>query len=394
MKTRSVLKTAILLVVIAAAGAAGFTIFRNNSQHQQNQAATAAEAAFFSEQAEAEYQLNHTQKLQLEKLVAAISARVNALTKAEKAGAVMMIAIPDRNLSSSTLSFIKKHQIGGVILMGGNLESAAQTKQLISDLRGEAGHGLLFAVDQEGTPVARVSWEQHARVSAPELGKAQDLDEIYQINFERAGELRELGFDINFAPVADLSYPGSWINNRAFGTDPSLVSLIIKEIVRAQKDGGIATTAKHYPGLGRSALDSHQTLPVINASEQELQQDLAPFLAAIDSGAGLIMVSHGLFPALDPDLPASISPQVLFTKLRKEQGFKGVVVTDDMKMNALRNYPQKYARASNAGADIILLIDSFANTEKAINEIAGNVDEQVLNARLNNIYKNFPQLVE
>lgn len=323
---------------------------------------------------------NYSQGAQLESKV---FQRLSRLSTKEKAGSLLMISIPGLTLDESTRKFIEDNKIGGIILMGGNLNNKSQTISFIQKIKSIEPMPLI-AVDQEGYPVARVGWEKYAAYGGRKMRQLNDT-ELREVNSSRAKELNELGFDINFAPVADLIYPGSWIENRAFSNNPAATAQKVKLIVEAQQPH-ILSGVKHFPGLGDSAIDSHEKLPVINLSKKHIEEnELEPFREAIRSEVELVMVGHALYPALDNN-PASVSSVIQTEILRDQLGFEGIIITDDMKMGALNDVDNKYQKAVLAGTNIVLVIDSRAEISKAINEIS-TVEESILNERLYRILK-------
>lgn len=309
--------------------------------------------------------------------------RLAELSKREKAGSLLMISIPGLSLDKSTKDFVEENKIGGIILMGGNLNNQSQAKEFISQIK-QTSSKLIVAVDQEGYPVARVGWEKYAGYGGRKLRHLSNK-ELEESNSSRAKELRELGFDINFAPVADLIYPGSWIENRAFSSDPTSTAEIVKTIIKAQQPY-LFSGVKHFPGLGDSAIDSHEKLPVIKLTKKHIEEnELVPFKSAIAAEVELVMVGHALYPELDNN-PASVSAVIQTDILRNQLGFDGIIITDDMKMGALNNVENKYQKAVIAGTNIVLIIDSRTEINKAIDEIS-KVEENILNERLYKILK-------
>jgi beta-N-acetylhexosaminidase len=391
MQTKRKLLTA-FLILVAVAGALLLTpliVSKVNQQRQADADLSKQEGLDVSRQQQ-KYESDQTLLAGFEKTAIAVESRISKMSKTQKAGGVMMIAIPDQYLSQNTIDFLNKYQISGVILMGSNIYNETQTKQLVADLHSKPDHRVAVAVDQEGSPVARIFWEKHAQENASQLGKADNLDQIKRINLERAQELHKLGIDLNFAPVADLAYGGSWITSRSFGSDPQQVSAMVITAVSAQEQGGVMPTVKHYPGLGRTGVDSHLDLPVVNASKEQLEAtDLLPFKAAIKANVPAVMVGHVLYTQLDPDYPASISSKILNGELRGTENFKGLIITDDMKMGALNGFSDKYARAVNAGIDLDLVIESYQDIGRALKQIESGVPDNILDSHLRRIYRSF-----
>ncbi len=387
---RKFLAALIILIAVAGILLVSVFLFRKFGEQREAEAKLKTEAELAETAFAQQYEKALAQLTAYEKTSVAIENRISNMSKLQKAGALMMISIPDQYLSKNTIDFLNKYQISGVILMGGNIYNETQTKQLVADLHSKPDHRVVVAVDQEGSPVARIFWEKNAHENAAQLGKAGDSVKVTQVNLERGKELHELGIDINFAPVADLAYSGSWITSRSYGADPGKVSELVSAAISAQEEGGVIPTVKHYPGLGRTGVDSHLELPVVNASKEVLEaNDLVPFKAAIKADVPAIMVGHVLYTQLDPDYPASISAKILTDELRGSENYKGIIITDDMKMGALNRYGDKYARSVNAGVDLDLLIETYPNIEQAAKQIESGVIDSVLNSHLRRIYRSF-----
>ncbi|KXK26440.1 MAG: putative lipoprotein YbbD precursor [candidate division WS6 bacterium OLB20] len=306
----------------------------------------------------------------------ALSDSIRDLSDQQLAGRLIMINLPGPVATDTNVAFLRDHSIGGVILMGGNISSPQQLTSLITSYKA-AVPDLLVAVDQEGGIVSRIHWEKNAGLSAQVLGTGTP-EAAAEVHRQRAKLLSELGVDIVFAPVLDLRLPGSWIGSRSFSDDSSRVSTYAESIVPAIESQGVASAAKHFPGLGRSAEDSHEVLPVIPADRDMLAEDIAPFTAYVKAGGSMIMTGHGLYPALDPDMPASLSSDVVTGLIRKEMGFEGIIVTDDLRMGALDAWPDKSSQALSAGNDMLLYIDYLPDTKRAITSLTEEFSREEL----------------
>jgi len=266
--------------------------------------------------------------------------------------------------------------VGGVVLMGRNIQPPEQMKQTIAGLQsGAKANGLppLFvAVDQEGGRVQRLGPPHYPkRATAREIG--QSSPEAARTAAQEIGaELRELGFNWDFAPVLDVdSNPRNpVIGDRSFGSGPEQVAARGTAAVRGfQEDAGILACGKHFPGHGDTDTDSHFALPRISHDLAHLEAvELVPFRAAIEAGLAAVMTSHILFPALDPILPATLSPAILTGLLREKLGFEGLIITDDLEMKGVADTwgaAEAAVLAVEAGADILLCCHEW-QTQKAI----------------------------
>lgn len=280
----------------------------------------------------------------------------------ENMGQLFLMAFDGPEPSAEELEFFGTFRIGGLILFADNYSNPKQLARLTEDLQRRcAGDQKLFiAVDHEGGRVQRFR-DGFTRIPPMSEFGVRNSDETEQIHRTIARELRSVGVNMNFAPVADLceaSAPGS-IGNRSFGEDPARVSEHVRAAVRGLQSESVIACAKHFPGHGGTKRDSHDELPVITTSRNALEQrDLVPFKAAIAEGVETIMTAHVLYPAaaLD-DRPASLSSYWMNRVLRGDLAFSGVIVTDALEMRALIDHATPLAcgrEALSAGADIVL----------------------------------------
>jgi beta-N-acetylhexosaminidase len=251
--------------------------------------------------------------------------------------------------------------LAGVCLFGQNIASPAQLRELTAAIRA-ANPLAVIAVDEEGGDVTRL----HDRVGSPYpgnaiLGRIDDERSTASVATMVGWELRRAGCTLDLAPDVDInSNPDNpVIGVRSFGTDPLLVGRHSAAWITALQSTGIDASAKHFPGHGDTALDSHLSLPVIDRSRDQLRdRELVPFVAAIAAGVRTIMTSHIMVPQLDPRFPATFSPAVLQGLLRDELGFAGVIVTDALDMVGASGeigIPEAAVRAVNAGCDLLCI---------------------------------------
>lgn len=277
------------------------------------------------------------------------------------------------------VALIEELAVGGVILMGRNARTADRLRATVSELQernGSHGRPLLFvAVDQEGGRVQRLVPPDFSVIpAAREIGATGDPAQARRIAADAAGELRSVGVNWDFAPVLDVNNnpDNPVIGNRSYGDDPALVAAMGAAAVTGfQNDGGILACGKHFPGHGDTNVDSHHALPRIEHDMDRLDRiELVPFRAAIEAGVAAIMTAHILFPALDPDRPATLSPTILTGLLRKRLGFDGLVITDDLEMRGVADHwgaPEAAVLAVIAGADILLCCHTLS-TQRAIKQ--------------------------
>lgn len=272
------------------------------------------------------------------------------------------------------------HGLAGVVLFAGNITSAEQTRALVSELRAHNPRALL-AVDEEGGIVTRL--EAATGSSFPgnaALGAIDDLAATSQVARDIGALLACNGLNLNLAPVADVaSNPDNpVIGVRSYGADPERVAAHTAAFVTALQECGVAACAKHFPGHGRTGVDSHLVLPTVPASLAELTaSDLVPFRAAVGAGVRAVMTSHVCFPAVD-EKPVTMSHRWLTDVLRGELGFGGVTITDALDMGAIGDSGSSAAGAVGAlaaGADLLCLGANRAAQERAVSALADAVAE-------------------
>ena len=323
-----------------------------------------------------------------------VSKTLHKMTLEEKIGQMIAVRFTGafRNADSEYLrnldSLVVRHKIGGLILFGGEVYETAELTNAFQKL---AKIPLLFASDFERGAGNQLT---NATLFPPlmSLGAAGSEDLAYQMGRITAIEGRAVGIHMTYAPVVDVNInpDNPIINTRSVGEDPALVSRITGAFIRGCQESGMIATAKHFPGHGDTALDSHLLLPTITADLDRLERvELAPFRDAVSAGVRAVMTSHLFVPALDPtpDLPATLSPVILTDLLRRRLGFKGLIVTDAMEMAGITNSytPEEAAqRAILAGVDMVLLPPEPARVAEylasAVREgkiPAGRVDESV-----------------
>jgi len=293
-----------------------------------------------------------------------------------KVGQLMSVAFHGTKITSSLEAMIRDRGIGGVILYSENFSDAASLAKLLADLdriaREARSLPLFFEIDQEGGPVIRIN--KGATVLPGQMALAATADPERNVRTAAAisaAELRAIGVNWTFAPVADVNDEPTnpIIGNRSFSSDPARVSSLVTAAVQTYAAAGFFCCAKHFPGHGSTTTDSHTGLPKIEADRATLDRvELPPFRAAIAARVPAIMTAHIVVPSLDatPDLPVTLSKAVLTDLVRSTLAFQGLVVTDDLEMGALKNIGEAAAglRALQAGADYLLFrFDESAQLE-------------------------------
>jgi beta-N-acetylhexosaminidase len=281
-----------------------------------------------------------------------------------KTGRLVMVDIEGPVLDAETAAFLQQHGVRAVCLFRKNLGSEDRIRALTAALREALGPQALIAIDQEGGSVVRATTLPQAP-SAMALGAAGDPALARDVGAAVARGLRHLGINWNFAPVLDVnSNPANpVIGERSFGADPDAVARLAGAWMQGALDQGVACCVKHFPGHGDTHEDSHHALPVVDKSLAALQAlELRPF-AALAGRAPALMTAHIVYPQLDPDRPATLSPVLLTGLLRERLGYRGVVITDALMMDAVRRrwgHAAAAVLALQAGADMVLAQGSRA----------------------------------
>jgi beta-N-acetylhexosaminidase len=307
-----------------------------------------------------------------------------------KAGRVLFIGIPGTELDRRMRKLLNEVQPGGVVLFSRNVESPEQVALLTAQIRDAVDHPVLIGVDQEGGLVDRFRAICEPMPSAKAVRNAGQTHLARKFGELSARVLRLLGFNINFAPVLDLSGDNeeNGLRGRTFGRSPQEASRLSGAYLDGLQKGRVIGCGKHFPGLGGSTVDSHRRLPVVQHTWEEiLEKDLVPFMDLMFHRPGellhSVMVSHAAFPdvseflqawfrrtgELPPlesihQLPATISSNVVMRLLRLTLKFDGLVITDDMEMGAVvktLSVAEASLRAVEAGSDMILICEQAAN---------------------------------
>jgi beta-N-acetylhexosaminidase len=307
-------------------------------------------------------------------------------------------------LNRRSRALLNEVQPGGVVLFGRNVESAAQVALLTAQIRDAVDHEVLIGVDQEGGLVDRFRDICEPMPSAKALRDAGQSELARKFGELTARVLRLLGFNINFAPVLDLSGANqdNGLRGRTFGTYAAEVSRLAGAYLDGLQQRRIIGCGKHFPGLGGSSVDSHRRLPVVTHSWEEIfERDLVPFMDLMFHRPGerlqSVMVSHGAFPEVSEfmqawfrrtgqlpplesvhQLPATISGNVVMKLLRQALKFDGLVITDDMEMGAVvqtLSVAEASLRAIQAGSDMILICEQEANFVAARDAISEAVEK-------------------
>jgi beta-N-acetylhexosaminidase len=324
-----------------------------------------------------------------ERIWQAIDEQIETMTVEEKVGQLFMIGFGGKTVTPELQQiFLKKHW-GGVILLGYNLGSSENIKNLISDLQALSDIPLFISVDQEGGPVSRLK-----NINTVGQSKIMDEAEAHRVAQERGGQLRELGFNINYAPVLDfVQQASSFLYDRVFRGSLAERGLLGRAMVEAYQSAQIIPVIKHFPGHPDDKVDSHQALPTAYLSKETVLSNAQNFKDALNAGPMMVMSGHIAYPLVDEQYPSSLSKIFLTDILRVEWNYDGVIITDDLEMGALQNNfsNQEIARLAFLAGNDILLYSSTVKKQLAAYDIilqmvlSGEISEERLNQSVRRI---------
>lgn len=298
-----------------------------------------------------------------------------------------------------TKDALNQYAVGGLIYFDQNIQDKEQLTEMLSNTVSMSKYPLFLAVDEEGGSVRRIGGSS---IEVPEIGDMAsvgaggDTMEAYNAGASIASYLYELGFNLDFAPVADIvaDSENSAIGDRSFGSDPAAVGGMVAAAVGGLQDTGVSSCLKHFPGIGGTTEDTHKGTATTEKSLEDMKvSDFVPFQSGIDAGTHFVMVSHVSAPNVTgDDTPASLSDKMITEILRGELGYDGIVITDALNMTAItENYTSDQAavQALKAGADMVLMPEDFKaaydSVLAAVND--GTIAEERINESLRRIYR-------
>ena len=314
---------------------------------------------------------------------------VKKMSLEEKVGQMIFSRMPQSNV----LDVINNYHVGGFILFGVDFKNKTK-KQVIDEIKkyqSESKISLLLGVDEEGGSVVRISSNPnlypHRFDSPMNIYNKDGMDGIINDTNEKSKLLKELGLNVNLAPVADVSTDkNDFIYDRTLGRDSDEVSEYVKNVVKTYNDNNIGSCLKHFPGYGNN-VDTHTGIAIDNRDyDSFVNSDFLPFKAGIDEGVPSILVSHNIVMSMDKDKPASLSLKV-HKILRDDLGFTGIIMTDDLAMDAITKYSDDpYVEAVNAGNDLLITTDykkTYESIIKGVND--GSIDMERINESVTRI---------
>jgi beta-N-acetylhexosaminidase len=320
-------------------------------------------------------------------------------TLTELAHRILIVGFEGHTAPGTALDLVRQG-VGGVILFARNVASPEQVAELNRSLKAVAPGLLLSSVDQEGGRVARLRRPWTEWPPLRQLGDTGDEQLAEKVGRVLAVEVKACGFDVDYAPVLDVATNPSnpIIGDRSFGSDPDLVGRMGAAMIRGLQALNVGACGKHFPGHGDTSQDSHLTLPRLPHGLERLRQvELPPFRYAIQAGVASIMTAHVVFEAVDADVPATMSHKVIDGVLRRELGFQGVVISDDLEMKAVHErFPmaEVIEKSLTAGVDAFLACKELSLQHEVIGHIVRAVESgKVPRARLEEAAKRMEAFV-
>lgn len=294
---------------------------------------------------------------------------VASMSQTEKLGQMVMIGIQGTKVDDDSLYMLHQFHMGGVILFDRNMDSPEQVKQLTSDLQAQSNEKvpLFIGIDEEGGDVVRMAEKLTPPPSQKEIGATGDIEQARTWAIKTAKSLKDMGINVNFAPVADIGSN----DKRSYSTDANTVIDFVRAATKGYQQENIIYSLKHFPGIGKGKVDSHVDSSSIDVAKEVLMtEDILPFKTIIDENEPndyFILVSHLKYPALDEEYPASLSSKIMTDLLRNELGYKGIIITDDMEMGAVANHNDFRSigvKAVKAGVDIVLVCHEYQHQQE------------------------------
>lgn len=289
---------------------------------------------------------------------------VASMSLSEKIGQMVMIGVHGTDITDDSAYMLNQYHIGGIILFDRNMRSIEQVKTFTNNLQKNANQKipLFIGIDEEGGNVVRMKNALTPPPSQYEIGITNDTEQAKKWAIKTSQSLKEMGININFAPVADVNSN----DTRSYSGDHNVVTAFVKAAAIGYEHEDMIYSLKHFPGIGKEKVDSHFESSMIDASKDTLlSDDIIPFKAIIKENNPenyFILISHLTYTDLDNEKPASLSKKIITDLLRKELGFSGIIITDDMEMGAIANHNDFRTvgvKAVKAGVDIVMVCHEY-----------------------------------
>lgn len=289
---------------------------------------------------------------------------VASMSLSEKIGQMVMIGVHGTDITDDSAYMLNQYHIGGIILFDRNMRSIEQVKTFTNNLQKNANQKipLFIGIDEEGGNVVRMKNALTPPPSQYEIGITNDTEQAKKWAIKTSQSLKEMGININFAPVADVNSN----DTRSYSGDHNVVTAFVKAAAIGYEHENMIYSLKHFPGIGKGKVDSHFESSMIDASKDILlSDDIIPFKTIIKENNPenyFILISHLTYTDLDNEKPASLSKKIITDLLRKELGFSGIIITDDMEMGAIANHNDFRTvgvKAVKAGVDIVMVCHEY-----------------------------------
>ncbi len=300
------------------------------------------------------------------------------MTLEQKVGQLFILGFWGKEPDYYITKMITERNVGGIILLGYNIDDEDQLKKLTSDLQDMSSTPLFISIDQEGGEVSRIRFEDTYNISQFDI---RDENGAFNLAKQRGQQLREFGINMNFSPVLDnVSNEDSFLYTRAFRGDADNIASLAIAMIEGYREGGIIACIKHFPGYSNESLDAHSALDTIEITKEDLGLYIYPFKEALKS-TDAVMMGHILFPNIDANSPTSVSKYFVNDLLREELKFEGLIITDDMQMKSIYDmYSIKEAavRAILVGNDILVYTGDPQEQAEAYSAVLEAVREGVI----------------
>jgi beta-N-acetylhexosaminidase len=304
-----------------------------------------------------------------------------------------MVGLPGPELDDSTLQLIEQDSVHNFIIFRRNVVNVEQMTELCASLVDAClAQGLphpIISIDQEGGQVARLPLPFSQFPEPRELAEGGNPEELLA-EYARvcAQELRQIGVNMNLAPVLDIcsSGLGMFMERRCLGGDPQGVAELGRVVIEGLQNAGVAACAKHFPGLGGAVLDPHLELPVVDLDVEHFEKEaMTPFRMAAEIEVAAFMTSHAVYSNFAPDIPGTLSCKVVGDLVRGSCGYQGLIITDDLEMGAIEKFmpfPQAALQSLLAGADILLVCHEHSKVRAAITALEQALQDGVVDPEL------------
>lgn len=401
--------TLLVLIILFAAGSVFLIKYINSSFPQQKPADDMQETlesmiGTEEEISKPEPQETTPQQTEDEKLDEIVNAAIEVMPLEDKVAGLFIVA-PESitgvgtavQAGEGTKEALGKYAVGGFVYFKKNITSAEQIKEMIGNTVSYSRYPLFIGVDEEGGSVSRVAESGIASNvgTAAQIGATADPSKALEAGRSVAGYLTPLGFNLDFAPVGDISaVEGSVIGDRAYGSDSTVVASMASSMIQGLQENGVSACLKHFPGIGSSIQDTHKGLASTSRTAEEFRaNEFSVFQTGIDAGVDFVMISHMSAPSLAGDnTPCTFSKVVVTDILRSELNFNGVIVTDALNMTAVTEYygaDEAAIMALKAGCDMLLMPENFELAYTGVLDAVknGTISEERVNDSLRRIYR-------